>query len=141
MHSEGFRFSKIRDLEHGALPLIQIKPSAYWRNHFDFGKTNDSGYGFGKQSQDNLTINTIVPLLAGYAKYSGQSSYWQKAYKILELLPAERNHILQNWKEIGFEVSSALRSQSLLELQQEFCSMKKCLACEIGKSLLAKSAK
>lgn len=136
MQQEGYRFSGIRELKAGNPMLHQLQPSSYWQTHYDFGKVGGSGGRLGKSSRENLLINTAVPLLVAYAEFSGNTEFHIKAMEILRNLPSEHNRILSYWKDTGFEVSSAYDSQALIELNNEYCTQKKCLGCEIGKSLL-----
>jgi hypothetical protein len=137
MHREGYRFSGVRELNTPKYDaIIDLKPSAYWHSHYAFGRTGGSGGNFGRSSGENLLVNTVVPLLSGYAKHTGQSGYMNKAQELLRDLPAEHNRIVAYWKANGFKVSSAWDSQALIELNNRYCRNKKCLYCEIGRTLL-----
>jgi len=140
MHLEGFRFSGVRELRTPGYQVLNgLSPSDYWHTHYAFGKKGGSGGSFGNSSCENLLINTAVPLLAAYAMHTGQSAYREQAEELLKSIPAEHNRILAYWKDSGFKVSSAWDSQALIELSNKFCKYKKCLDCEIGRTLLKAS--
>lgn len=137
IHREGYRFSGVRELNTPKYDaIIDLTPSAYWHSHYTFGRSGGSGGNFGRSSCENLLVNTVVPLLVGYAKHTGQSNYMTKAQDLLINLPPEHNRIVAYWKANGFKVSSAWDSQALIELNNQYCRNKKCLDCEIGRTLL-----
>ena len=59
------------------------------------------------------------------------------ALKLLELIPAEKNVIIQKWMEHGIGAFSAFDSQALLQLKKKYCDEKKCLRCRIGHKVLS----
>ncbi len=141
VHMEGYRFSEILSIkEYRHYPMRQLTPSSYWGQHYDFGKPGGNGGKLGNTSFVNLLINVVVPMLMAYARYTGSMDRQQQAIKLLKQLPAEHNQILSYWKDCGFAVSSAFDSQALIELNNQYCIHKKCLQCEIGKTLLNASS-
>jgi hypothetical protein len=83
-----------------------------------------------------LLINTVAPLLAAYAQYSGEQSFMDKAVGLLQKLKPERNHITRRWEALSIEARDAFDSQSIINLNNEFCLKKKCLSCKIGVNLI-----
>jgi len=117
--------------------LFQVGVSEYWQNHYHFGKeTSKTAYKLGKNSIENIIINTICPLLVLYAKENNRQDLIDKAISFLEQIPAEKNHITEKWKNIGFSVATAADSQALIEQFKYFCSEKKCLNCNVGVNIL-----
>ncbi len=139
MHLEGFRFSDIREaVTAGQFTEKVVKPSSYWDDHYDFGKKWGVGRStLGLSSRENLVINTVAPLLVAYANYTGQPEFHARAIEMMKEIPPEQNRIVAYWKEKGFGVSSAYYSQALIELNNQYCNLRKCLDCFIGQSLLA----
>ena len=78
----------------------------------------------------------VVPLLAAYAHHRGEPGYVDRAIALLEQLPAEKNRLTDGWDALGLGVRTAFDSQASIELYNEFCSVKKCLSCQIGAGLL-----
>ena len=62
----------------------------------------------------------------------------EKSLDLLQFLNAEENHILKKWKAIGVNCINSYDSQSLLEIYNEFCTVKKCLFCEVGNKIIYK---
>ncbi|GAB3950883.1 DUF2851 family protein [Spirosoma harenae] len=116
---------------------LQIVPSDYWQTHYRFGKAGEKGSStLGHTSAVAIVINTAVPLLAAYAEHRGEPAYIDRAISLLEQLPAEKNHLIEGWNTIGLGIRTAFDSQAAIELYNEFCSVKKCLICQIGAALL-----
>jgi Protein of unknown function (DUF2851) len=119
------------------ITLLQIEQSAYWQQHYHFGKQSTKpSKTLGRQSAENLVMNTAVPLLVSYAQHKGQHELLDKAIGYLETLPAEKNHITEQWESLGMKVKTAFDSQALLEQHQHFCSNQQCLSCKIGVELV-----
>lgn len=116
---------------------LQLQPSPYWQNHYRFGRQAEGAVAaFGDNSAQNIVINTAVPLLTAYAHHRGEPAYIDRAIQLLEQLPAEKNHLVDNWNRLGLGIRTAFDSQAAIELHNEFCVVKKCLSCQIGASLL-----
>ena len=90
----------------------------------------------GQTSAENIVINTVVPLLAAYAHHRGQPAYIDRAITLLEQLPPEKNRLTDTWNTLGLGIRTAFDSQAAIELYNEFCSVKKCLNCQVGAGLL-----
>lgn len=109
---------------------LDVQCNVFW------GGTNTDGFTLGKAAINILIINAIVPLMYLYGRESGSIAHCERAMDILHALPAEENRYTKRYKEIGFEIYSALHSQAILELQKKYCSEKACLQCSIGYELL-----
>ncbi|MEO7210632.1 MAG: DUF2851 domain-containing protein, partial [Chitinophagaceae bacterium] len=59
-----------------------------------------------------------------------------KALHWLSHIPSEHNNIIDAWKLHGVASSNALESQSLVELKNNYCNLKKCLDCTVGFHIL-----
>ncbi|WP_461141697.1 DUF2851 family protein [Spirosoma pomorum] len=119
------------------LKALQITPSTYWQTHYRFGKvTEKTVSALGETSAVNIVINTAIPLLAAYAHHRGQPAYIDRSIALLEQLPSEKNHLIDNWNALGLDIRTAFDSQAAIELHNEFCVHKKCLSCQIGVGLV-----
>jgi hypothetical protein len=61
-----------------------------------------------------------------------EEQYRQKGIEISEILPPEKNNLVEQMKMLGFSVNNSFDSQAVLEIYNEFCKKKKCLNCVIG---------
>ncbi len=117
----------------------KVKASAYWDNHFNFGKISTV---IGKKSLtkdfvDLVLINAILPLKYSYHKNSDEAIL-DEIIHFYENMSAEKNSITDQWKTLKAEPKNALQSQALLYHYQNFCLKKDCLNCRIGLQLMNK---
>ncbi|WP_370698886.1 DUF2851 family protein [Fibrella musci] len=119
------------------LNALQVRPSAYWQTHFQFGKVGKKASAMlGTSTAQGLLINTVAPLLAAYAQHKELPDLLDRAVSLLEQLPAEDNRITRLWDDLGLHIRSAFDSQAALELYNGFCLPKRCLNCQIGIALV-----
>lgn len=122
------------------LSIFAAQQSEYWQNHYQFFKPiREVIASLGTMSIDNIIINSVVPLLAGYGRCRDDQRYVDRAIDILRHIASEDNAIVGTWKRLGFESRSAADSQSLIELYNNFCLRRRCLDCTIGFSLMRPS--
>ncbi|MDR1866550.1 MAG: DUF2851 family protein [Bacteroidales bacterium] len=134
-------FSRIiADPEHTE-PIFAIEASPYWDNHYVFGKEAAGRKKiFGKTAYHAVMINTVIPFLFVYGKTRGREDDSARAVGLLEKLPPEKNNILSQWEKLGIRNTSAFVSQSLLQLKNEYCSVRRCLHCAFGNAIVRKTA-
>ena len=94
--------------------------------------------GLGRQTVRSLIINAVVPMLLCYAHWQADEQRFEQALALLEALPPEENRYIKQWQDAGLDVRSAMDSQALLHLFQNYCQPHKCLRCRIGCHLLRK---
>ena len=107
--------------------------SPYWDTHYVFGEVSPRRVkSMSNSSIDLIIINTVVPFLYAYGKYTGSEKLISRAGRFLEELKAENNYITRMWKECGLEAEHAGDSQALIQLKKNYCDVRKCLFCRIG---------
>ncbi|MFZ2285366.1 MAG: DUF2851 family protein [Bacteroidales bacterium] len=137
-HSDGL-FSRVLELHdrESLRSLLSVRASAYWKNHYMFGREVPSTAGrAGRQSADLLIINAIGPIVFVYGKIKQQQERCDRALDILDALPPEENSVVTDFTEAGLRPESALASQALIELRTMWCRYHRCLDCLIGSSLI-----
>jgi hypothetical protein len=120
-------------------PLLEVKASDYWRQHYRFddeGLSRGTDKQLGKSSIQNIIINTVAPIQFLYAGRQGVDGKQEKALQLLDEISAEQNHILEQWDGVGWKVQNAAQSQALLQLYNNYCTRKRCLECSIGHSIM-----
>lgn len=116
--------------------IFEVSSSAYWNDHFTFGKKSKKGTKkMTKQFIDLLIINTILPIKFCHAQYHGKDSN-ETLLSIIDSLKKEENSILNKFTDLGVGVKTAGSSQAVLQLYNNYCTKNKCLQCVIGSSLL-----
>jgi len=142
INKSSFLFSKIIHSQKlsDVIPLFEAGVSQYWETHYVFGKeSRRKSKQTGKSFIDRIMINAVVPVIFAYGIENGNSRMKDKAITWLDLIDAEANSVVEKYKKLNFPVKSALFSQGLLSLKQEYCEKHRCLNCLIGYSILKKS--
>ena len=118
--------------------LLASQASEYWNDHYRFDKSSDRKYVKKLSSTwiEMLIINVVAPLLFIYGNHKGDQELKNKAISFLEDIPAEKNSIINTWRNLGVKCNNALQSQGSLRLKKEYCSEINCMKCSIGNELL-----
>lgn len=85
-----------------------------------------------------MCINAIAPFLYLWSERRKHERYLVLAIDLLCSLPSEKNVIIQKWKQNGIQSMNAFDSQGLIALNRYYCSLKKCLNCEVGLKVLGR---
>ncbi|MFY0687289.1 MAG: DUF2851 family protein [Cyclobacteriaceae bacterium] len=118
---------------------MRLSKDDYWYDHYDFNKPLKSGINnAGKAFLQGIMVNAIAPLLSSIALEHDSDKFKEQALSILEGLPKEQNKITRLFQELGVNNESAMDSQALIQLHNEYCVKKRCLACNIGVNILKK---
>lgn len=133
-------FSKIiaiEDVNELSRLFENLPVHPYWTEHYHFHK-KAAGVNtqIGKKSVENILLNTVALFLFAYGKYIGMQAHIDRAIRLLESLPAEKNAITEKFTEAGVSIEKAFASQAVLQLKKQYCDQKKCLWCGIGISIL-----
>ncbi len=128
------------DLSH-ILTTYSAEVSDYWKKHYTFGKGTpvDNSGKMGKSSLYLLISNSIVPFKFACGIRSGREALKENAVNILEELPAEMNHTIRYWKNLGIKIRHAGDSQAVLQLANHYCREARCLDCQIGNRIIQNS--
>jgi hypothetical protein len=133
-------FSRVLDCKNSdeLRNLFSVSASEYWDTHYNFGTTcKKQQKHAGRQSIDLLLINALVPLLFVYGKLKGINEKCVLATDILESIPPEDNHLIDDYINAGLIPESAFTTQALIELRNHYCRSHMCLECHIGAKLIA----
>ena len=85
-----------------------------------------------------MLINTIIPIKFSYAKQLGKKIE-EPLLILIEAILSEKNSIVEKFNEIKPISKSALQSQALIQLKNEYCEKNKCLQCAIGSNILTRN--
>lgn len=122
--------------------LFDIQVSEYWESHYNFGAQHSRRTKkLTKAFIDLLAINCLVPIKDYYGKYIGNGDE-EKILQLISEIKAEKNSRVDLFNDLRpGTATSALESQAVLQLKNEYCDKNRCLHCELGASLLKGSAK
>ena len=137
-HSHQNLFSKVIELQskNEFYDLFSVGTSPFWENHFTFQKVSKaSKKTISKAFVDLLLINTIIPIKFSYALYLGKQID-DDIVTLVQEIASEKNSIVEKFNELKPVSSSALQSQALIQLKNDYCGKNKCLQCAIGNEIL-----
>ena len=135
LHQSEFLFSKIINEQdiNTIRKYFQVSPSEYWTTHYRFGAGCPAQEkSLGKSTIDLLLINSVIPYQYAYTQSSDKQQAEQQATDLLRHIPAEKNHIITQWKLLGLKVRDAADSQAFIHLYQNYCLTHKCIHCDVG---------
>jgi len=116
--------------------IFDVGVSDYWISHYNFDKVSQRKEKIlSKSFIDLVIINTVIPIQFAFAKSQGQDIS-ENLMNLINAIAPENNAIVDKFKSFGITSQSAFETQSLLELKNEYCNVKKCLQCAIGIELI-----
>jgi len=111
--------------------------SGYWQNHYRIGLLTERSAGnLGKNSTENILINTLVPFLFFYSNKHDKPEFKEHALLLLEGCAFEDNRKTRLFLAKREALVSAVQSQACIQLFDRYCNKKRCLSCGIAASLL-----
>ncbi len=120
------------------LSLSGREVSSYWQTHYHFGrKGHRLPTMLGKDAALSIVLNCLIPFRYVLALRAGEQAATPELLEKMSQLPAEDNTITRSWRQYGIEAGTALESQALLELKNQYCNLKNCLQCDIGRTILS----
>ena len=115
--------------------LVQVSP--FWEVHYTINKiSKKSRKRITESFIDLLIINTIIPLKFCYARHRGQQIN-EIIIQLVRSISSEKNSTIDSFNKLKKVSKSALDSQALIQLKQQYCDVNKCLQCDIGNTLLS----
>jgi len=120
---------------------FSVAASSFWDHHYTLHTGDDCFVkkNLGADMRENILLNTLAPLLFAYGSLRQETPFKEKALQWLRETRAERNGVIVGWKGLNVPISNAADSQALLELKSNYCDVRKCLDCAVGKALLGKT--
>ena len=142
-YEQRLNLSKILNISDstGIMELLETHVSDYWKQHYTFGKLTESktDKSLSISSKVLLIINAISPILFAYSKYKDDQQTADMAFRLLEDLKAENNHIIRNWAKAGIKCENAADSQALIHLNNNYCLRRDCLRCRFGYEYISRT--
>lgn len=114
--------------------LFSVEASEYWKTHFTPSNESDNiPKRIGKDKSYILGINLVVPTQIAYSDNIGKSELKERAVRLLQALPAENNRYTRQWQQMGIKLTSAVESQSVIQIATEYCQKNRCAECPINR--------
>lgn len=119
--------------------LFETPLNEYWQNHYHFGKKGNGSHSvIGKSAFESICINTLIPMLICYSNHKNESRYKEKAIRWTGEIRAENNFVTRIFNDHGLKMKNSGDSQGCIQWYQQYCKVKKCAICEVGKQLMKK---
>lgn len=139
-HQHQNLFSKVMEIDkkEDFYKLFSVDVQEFWKTHFTFETVSKtSSKKITKSFVDLLLINTIIPLKFIYLQH--QSTFDEvEITQLISQISSEKNAIIDRFSQLKISAKNALESQALIELNNNYCTKKRCLQCAIGNQLLRK---
>lgn len=118
--------------------ILSVDANDYWTKHYHFGKETmlPHSVSLGSTAVNLLLINTVIPVLFAFHRFSGNDHNLEKTVQLLDQLPFEDNKLTRIFKNTLFPQKTAFDSQALIELWEHYCKEKRCLDCGVGESIV-----
>lgn len=128
-----FNFQSLKSLR----PFFELNLSDYWTSHYVFDKkVKRINNKLGKSTIDLLIINAILPFCFFYSRQQSDEETMMRVVDAFREIKCEDNKVVRYFKDAKVEVSTALKSQALFHLHQEYCITRKCLNCRVFNQII-----
>ena len=122
---------------HDLYDSLEVQVNTFWSNHYTFEKRSQArNTKLSKEFKDLLIMNAIIPVFFLYGKLTGNQECMDKFVNLLSEVKGEKNRVVDQWRNLGLNTSTALDSQALLQLKQSYCDNRKCMSCALGASIM-----
>lgn len=121
--------------------MFRVVADDFWGSHYHFaGHRGTSGAALGPDRVNELLVNTILPVLALYARVFNEQEIRRHVREMLAALPPSGNPspvaiIRSQLTGARTRLDSALRQQGCLQLHRFYCTVGRCGECAIGKQI------
>ncbi len=117
--------------------IFDVEPSGFWKTHFTFTRAHPARKKkLSAAFVDLLIINSLLPVRFSYEKITGTGDP-SVILNMVEQIKAEKNTIITKFNAIRpGTAATALDSQALLQLKNNYCDKNACLQCNLGIKLL-----
>lgn len=131
-------FQNLDQINSLCLSIFNFKLDPFWKNHLTFSKAtkNEQKLMISQTTKNRIKINAFAPYLIYRKHLFSEYNNDEVILELFETIPTENNIVIKQWRALGVESNNAIDSQGLLELNNEFCIFRKCLNCQVGKSIL-----
>ena len=119
------------------LKIFKSDTSIYWKTHYNFGKPHPlKNKTLSESFIDLIIINTVIPIKFSWLQVTGSGDE-HELLKILNDIKPEKNSIVDKFNQLRPGCgATALQSQALLHLKNEYCDKNYCMKCHLGAGLL-----
>ena len=114
-----------------ALTLSDLYQIFQPKTHSGIDDRKKSSDKLSKTLQNSLLINGVIPFRLAYDQMKGKNSR-DLAINWYKDLHTEQNAVLAKFRSLGVQSINAFESQALLQLYRKYCTVNRCLECQVG---------
>ena len=121
--------------------LFAFEPEGFWRNHYHFRGTRETGrIAIGAGRVDDMIVNAVVPVALLYGRIFADQAVRSGALDLFERMPPLQENSITRAVQRQLPNSSglpgsALLQQGAIQLYRCYCSQRRCAECAIGKTI------
>ena len=118
--------------------LFDVAASSVWNEFYTFdSRSKNFPKRLTKTFIDLILINTVIPLKFMHQRSQGNYDHNEIIEMVMQLKP-EKNSLIKKFDELGVRSNSALSTQALIHLKNEYCNKQRCVQCGVGNKILRK---
>ena len=117
---------------------VMFEDEDSWNKLGESYQVIDYKFGFSKLAADQvfrISVNAWLPLFLVYREHKGMAFSEEKLFDLLRFWKPETNGMVKKYNQLEGVPRNAFDSFSRISQWQNWCSVKKCSDCEIGKLL------
>lgn len=121
----------------GLQEIFKAETSNFWKTHYNFGKPHTHrNKKLSDDFIDLIIINTVVPIKFSWLEVTGRGES-SDLLQLINEIKTEKNSIIDKFNLLRPGTCiTALQSQALLHLKNEYCDKNYCMRCQLGAGLL-----
>lgn len=115
-----------------------VKVSDYWQAHYSLNEDSfiKGGASIGKSAINIIMINTVIPFAFYYGKMMNPDFNVENIIDKMRMLPSEDNRDTRTFACTKIKNGNAFCSQAMINLKRNYCDLRKCLSCDIGRCIM-----
>ncbi len=118
--------------------LLSATPDPFWTVHYRFARAAAyHSVAIGRETRLRLLVNVLIPAALAALPRSMRAAGTRQALHLLGQMPPEDNHLVRGFNPEWIAKPSLVHTQGMHELDTAYCGPQRCLACAVGKRLLA----
>jgi hypothetical protein len=127
------QFTSFEDIQK----CLKISAGDYWRKHYRMdGREADHELKMGEESISNIIINAFTQFFFFYFRKNPRENHTDISLSLAEKCSFEKNNKTKHFLAKLHLFNSAVDSQGLINLYDNYCSRKNCLKCPVAADIL-----
>jgi len=118
--------------------LFRVDAGPFWHTHVRLDRTaRRSAPLIGTERIRALLLNAVAPVLLIRAEHLSDVRLEEKVYDLVAKLKPDEDEVTRQYAGLGSSPRNSLEAQGMHELYGSYCTNARCLACDVGRHLIA----